>query len=259
MQATMPLTFSWYELMAKDVPAALEFYRKVFGWTTKDSGMPGGIYTLIEAQGQAIGGAMALTPDMTAAGARPGWMGYVSVDDVEAKTAELSAAGGKVIRPMVTIPGVIQFAIVADPHGAVFAMYKGLTEGGAPPTFAPGTVGAVDWRELHAGDGVAAWAFYSKLFGWTKDVGMDMGEMGVYQTWKAGAAPIGGMMTKMKNTPAPFWLYYVCVDGCEAAIARVKANGGTLIHGPMEVPGGSWIANALDPEGAIFAFVSQKK
>ncbi len=259
MPITQPLTFSWYELVTPDVPAALDYYRKVFGWTTKDSGMPGGFYTIIEASGRSIGGALKLTDEMCAAGARPGWMGYIGVDDVAAKTEELVAAGGKVIRPVVEIPGVIRFVIVADPWGAVFVMYRGLVEGQEMPPPPPGTPGFVDWRELHAGDGAGAWEFYSKLFGWTKDMPVDMGPLGVYQTWAAGGPPIGGMMTKMPETPAPFWLYYVCVDGIDAAIARATAGGGKLVHGPSEVPGGSWIANVIDPQGGFFAMVSKTK
>jgi uncharacterized protein len=256
---TKPLKFDWYEYMAPDVPAALDFYRRVVAWQTKDSGMPGGVYTLIQVGEQVTGGALTLTPEMRDAGARPGWLGYISVDDLAVKIDELVAAGGKVIRPMVEIPGVIRFAIVSDPHGAVFAMYKGLVEGEQMPGFAPGTPGAIDWNELHAGDGAGAWEFYSKLFGWTKADAMDMGPMGVYQIWAAGGPPTGGMMTKMPETPAPFWLFYVCVEGIEAAIERVKQGGGTIIHGPMEVPGGSWIANCVDPQGGIFAMVSQTK
>ncbi len=255
-----PLMFSWYELMSKDVPAALAFYREVFGWTTRDSGLPGAGYTQIFVGEQAIGGALALTDEMCAAGAQPTWLGYVSVPDLAAKTEELVAAGGKVLRPMVEIPGVIRFTMVADPHGAVFVMFRGLIEGkdmSAPP---PGTAGGVDWHELHAGDGQAAWAFYSKLFGWQKgELAVDMGALGTYQTWTAGGQPVGGMMTKMAETPAPFWLYYVHVADLDAALERVRKHGGKVVHGPMPVPGGSTIANCLDPQGVIFAMVAPAK
>ena len=60
--------------------------------------------------------------------------------------------------------------------------------------------------------------------------------MGVYQIFATGGAPCGGMMTKMPQTPAPFWLYYFNVDAVEAAMARVKNAGGQIIHGPMQVP-----------------------
>lgn len=255
-----PLTFSWYELMSKDVPAALAFYREVFGWTTRDSGLPGAGYTQIFVGGQAIGGALALTEEMCAAGAQPTWLGYIAVQDLAAKTAELVAAGGKVLRPMVEIPGVIRFTIVADPHGAVFVMFRGLIEGkdlSSPPA---GAAGAVGWNELHAGNGQEAWAFYSKLFGWQKgELAVDMGDLGTYQTWIAGGQPRGGMMTKMASTPAPFWLHYVNVADLDSALDRVRKHGGQVIHGPMQVPDGSTIANCLDPQGVIFAMVMAPK
>ena len=51
----------------------------------------------------------------------------------------------------------------------------------------------------------------------------------------------------------PTWLHYVRVDSTDAAAARVTANGGTVINGPMDVPGGGRIAQCVDPQGAIFA------
>jgi predicted enzyme related to lactoylglutathione lyase len=85
-----------------------------------------------------------------------------------------------------------------------------------------------------------------------------MGPMGVYQTFATSGAPCGGMMTKTPETPAPFWLYYFNVDAVEAAMVRVKDADGQIIHGPTQVPGGSWIAHCLDPQGAIFAMVGPK-
>lgn len=256
MSSPPPCRFAWYELMAPDRPAALEFYCKVFGWTTKDSGMPGGTYTLIQVQGREIGGALTLDAEMRAAGARPGWLGYIAVPDLAAKLAELQSAGGTLIRPAFTIPGVIEFAVVADPHGAVFVLFRGLAEGEVLPTFAPNTPGAVDWHELHAGSEHEAWAFYSRLFGWTSVETMDMGALGVYRMWAAGGPPIGGMMTKMPQSPAPYWQFYVSVESTGAGIERAKAAGATLLHGPEQVPGGSWIANMVDPQGGVFAMVS---
>ena len=129
----------------------------------------------------------------------------------------------------------------------------------SPASAAPGAPGHVGWRELHAGDGPAAFDFYARLFGWTKDEAMDMGPMGVYQLFAAGGQAIGGMMTKTAETPAPYWLYYFNVEAVDAAIARVKAAGGQLLNGPMQVPGGSWIAQCMDPQGAMFAVVGAKQ
>jgi hypothetical protein len=109
---------------------------------------------------------------------------------------------------------------------------------------------------LQAGDGAGAFAFYSGLFGWTKGEAMDMGPQGVYQLFCTGGDPVGGMMTKMPEVPQPFWLYYINVAALDAAVAKVTEGGGKVIMGPMEVPGGSWIVNCTDPQGAYFALVA---
>jgi uncharacterized protein len=57
----------------------------------------------------------------------------------------------------------------------------------------------------------------------------------------------------------PFWGYYFYVDGIDGAAARVKAAGGQVINGPMEVPGGEWVVQGLDPQGAFFALISTKR
>ncbi len=257
MSAARVPAFFWYELMSPDVPASVAFYRRVIGWETAE--MAGGVpYTVLSAQGAGIGGVMALTPEMIAGGARPGWVGYVGVDDVDGTVARITAAGGKVFRPPGDIPGVGRFAVVGDPYGAVFMLLKGSSPEG-PKKLAPETPGGIGWHELHAGDGPGAWKFYSGVFGWTADQAMDMGPMGVYQTFKMDAAPTGGIMTRMPETPGPFWLFYFTVDGLDAAIARATELGGKVIHGPIEVPGGSHIVNMIDPQGVFFAMVAARR
>jgi hypothetical protein len=249
--------FVWYDLMTSDIKAAESFYRRVIGWDAKDSGLADRSYTLLSVGPAMVGGLMPIPEAARANGARPVWTGYIGVDDVDAYAARVKAAGGAVHRAPEDIPGVGRFAVVADPHGAIFNLFKGDSEQEPAPA-APGTPGHVGWHELSAGDGASAFAFYSGLFGWTKAEAMDMGAMGVYQLFATGGAPVGGMMTKMPQTPAPFWLYYFNVDAVEAAMARARNAGGQIIHGPMEVPGGSWIAHGLDPQGAIFAMVGPK-
>lgn len=250
--------FVWYELMTTDAAAASAFYAGVVGWEPKDAGMPMP-YTMLHAGGQPIGGLMALTPDMLQGGARPAWCGYVGVASVDDHVRKLTAAGGSICNPPQDIPGVGRFAVVADPHGAVFMLFQGSEGDSAPPrdTSAPGQVG---WNELHAGQGDEAFAFYAGLFGWTKDQAIDMGPAGTYQLFKTGGAEAaGGIMTKMPEMPVSAWVYYVNVDAIDAAVARVTAGGGTVINGPMEVPGGQWIINGVDPQGAMFALVGPKR
>jgi hypothetical protein len=256
--ANSPSKFVWYELMTTDATAAEAFYSQVIGWKTQDSGMTDMRYTLLSLGETMIAGLMALPVEALAMGARPGWIGYVSTDDVDACAAALRRAGGAVHKEPADIPGVGRFAMVADPQGAVFAIFKG-NSAEQPAQPAPGTAGTIGWHELHAGDGPSAFGFYSSHFGWGKGEPMDMGAMGTYQIFTIDGTPVGGMMTKMPDVPMPCWLYYINVDGIDAAISRVGVHGGHLIHGPQEVPGGSWIANCIDPQGAMFAMVSARR
>ena len=260
--ATPQGAFVWYELMTSDRAAATAFYTQVVDWTAADSGMPGMQYTLVSAGAAQVGGIMAIPEEAREMGAVPGWVGYIAVADVEAAVARITAAGGKNHRPPQDIPGIGRFAVVADPHGAGFIVFRGAPGDEAPPAAPPGTPGHVGWHELHAGNGPAAFDFYAGQFGWEKHEGMDMGPMGVYQMFgPAGSdgASIGGIMTKTAETPHPHWLYYVNVEAIDAAAARVASAGGRVVNGPMEVPGGSWIINGIDPQGALFALVAPKR
>ena len=250
--------FVWYELMTSDDEAAAAFYRQVIGWQTADAGMPGMRYTLLSAGGAVIAGLMTLPQEACDAGARPGWVGYIGVADVDAMATRLQAAGGKLYRPAEDIPGVGRFAVVADPHGASFNLFRGHSDE-QPPQPPIGTPGTVGWHELSAGNLDSAWTFYSGLFGWTQDSDMDMGEMGVYRLFAAGGSPIGGMMDKPPQVPAPSWLYYFNVEAIDAAMSRVRAGGGQVLNGPMEVPGPMWTLQCLDPQGAAFALVAPSR
>ena len=252
-------SFIWYELTTSDPAAAIEFYRAVVGWTARDSGMPDVSYTLFGADGADVAGAMSIPEDAKAAGLPPNWTGYVAVDDVDRRTEEVARAGGRVHVQPQDIPGVGRFSIVSDPQGAMLALMTPLPrEGGGAPASrsAPGHGG---WHELMAADWPAAFAFYAKLFGWTKAEAIDMGPMGTYQLFAKDGESIGGMMTKPAEVEAPpAWLFYFNVAGIDAAKARIEAGGGAVVNGPMEVPGGAWIVQGRDPQGAMFALVGPK-
>ena len=127
------------------------------------------------------------------------------------------------------------------------------------PELAQNANGNVGWHELMAGDLSVEFPFYQKMFGWGKDQTMDMGEMGVYQLFTHDGAQIGGMMTKTPEIPAPYWGYYFNVDALDAAVERATSRGAKIIMGPMEVPGGAWVINGVDPQGAHFSLVSMKR
>jgi predicted enzyme related to lactoylglutathione lyase len=145
--------------------------------------------------------------------------------------------------------------VVADPQGAAFMLLKGFSDQPLPNP-APGTPGHTGWHELHTTEPEAALAFYSQLFGWKKTDTIDMGPMGLYRLFATAEATVGGVMQKTPETPAPFWLYYINVEAIDSALQRVKEEAGEVLFGPQQVPGGSWIAQCLDPQGAMFALVA---
>jgi predicted enzyme related to lactoylglutathione lyase len=247
--------FVWYELMTSDPAAAGRFYESVVGWTSKDAGMGGEMpYTLLLAGAAQVGGVMGFPPEIAGSGMPPQWSGYIAVEDVDAMAARVLGAGGKVLRPAGDIPGVGRFAVMADPQGASFILFKG--QGEPPAPLAAGTPGTVGWHELSTLTMPKAFEFYAALFGWTKGEAMDMGPMGTYQLFEIDGVPCGGMMNKPEQQPAPAWLYYFNVPEIHAAVDRIKAGGGQVVHGPAQVPGGSWIVNAVDPQGGMFAVVA---
>jgi predicted enzyme related to lactoylglutathione lyase len=215
-------------------------------------------YTLLQAQGVDVGGLMALPAELGAMGVPPCWTGYVGVDDVDAYASRITATGGQVVRAPEDIPGVGRFAVVNDPYGAAFILFKD-SSGHTPTPKVPETPGHIGWHELHAGDGVGAFAFYSNLFDWTLAEAMDMGPLGVYQMFAIDGVPVGGMMTKMADVPQPFWLYYINVAALDTATAQVTEGGGKVVLEPRQVPGGSWITNCTDPQGALFALVAPQR
>jgi uncharacterized protein len=245
--------FIWYELATTDVAAAKAFYTEVVGWGTRDASKPGIPYTLFTAGEASVSGLMDLPQDARKMGARPTWIGYVAVTDVDAAVDRVKQLGGAVHVAPVDILNKSRFSIVADPQMAALALFKWLEPGNEQPVELRKR-GGVGWHELLAADWEAAWAFYSELFGWQK-AETDKGAMGTYQLFSAGGQTIGGMFTKPSTVQVPFWLYYFNVGDINAAAKRVEAGGGEILIAPIEVPGGNWMMQCIDPQGAIFALL----
>jgi predicted enzyme related to lactoylglutathione lyase len=248
----MASEFHWYELRTSDPKAATAFYTKVIGWGTMDAGSAEHPYTVMTTDKGGVAGIGVMPPVPTA---KPGWIGYVAVDDVDAYADKLAKAGGVVHTQPADIPGILRFADVADSQGTDFVIYHGFAAEG-PPTGGAKDPGYAGWRELVATEAVAAFDFYSGLFGWTKTDAFNMGPIGIYQLFSAGAENIGGMMTQPDKGEPPHWNYYFRVDAVGAAIERLKAAGGTVINGPHPVPSGDFVVQARDPQGLNFHLMS---
>ena len=250
--------FVWYEYMGDNLAGAVDFYAHVVGWTVKDNDMGAYEYKIGSVGEYPVVGLMQIPADAKAMGALACWTDYIWVPDVDAASAKLTADGGRILRPGTDIPGVGRFAVVADPQGATFMFFRN-AGGNPPPRPAPSTPGLVGWHELAANDGAAALKFYGDTFGWTKDSEFDMGQMGPYHLFSTGHGEYGGIFTKSPEMPGPFWLYYFNVEAIDAGVDRLTAKGGKVVNGPMEVPGGQWIVQAADNQGAFFALVAPKR
>ncbi|MGB6351056.1 MAG: VOC family protein [Pseudolabrys sp.] len=248
--------FTWYELITTDMEAAKAFYTKVMGWGVLDASIPGRAYTLFTIGRVPVSGMMDLPGEARKMGGKPSWIGYVGVDNVDGAADQIKRLGGVVHVPPTDVSNISRFSIFADPQTARLALFKWQKPGQDQPAELD-ALGRVGWHELLADDWEQALAFYEELFGWQK-ADADIGEMGTYQLFSVGGQTIGGMLTKPPMIPFPFWLYYFNIGDIDAAVQRVKTGGGQILDGPLELPGGSWIVQCTDPQGAIFALEGKR-
>jgi uncharacterized protein len=246
-----PGTPSWVDLGTPDMEASIDFYAALFGWDVpkpENAEQTGG-YRRAMKNGKPVAGMMPLMQE----GQPPAWTTYVSVADADATAAAVREAGGNVMAEPMDVMDLGRMAIFADPTGAVFGIWQ-------PGSFiGAGLVnehGAFSWNELGTRDTAAAKAFYGAVFGWDA-ADNDMGEMGTYTEWKRGEGSAGGMMDVSGRLPdevPAHWLTYFAVDDADAATETVKAKGGSVSFGPIDIPVGRF-AIVQDPHGAAFAVI----
>ncbi|HVJ71320.1 MAG TPA: VOC family protein [Sphingomicrobium sp.] len=257
--------FIWYELMTTEVTAAGAFYSEVVkGWSFGER-VPADVdYRMIQrSDGGNAGGVLGLNGEMIAGGARPVWLGYLHARDVDASFAAIKAAGGQTMREPWDQPGVGRLAMVTDPQGAPFYLMDPI-----PPENDPNAVSDVfsvekpehvRWNELSTSDPDSAVDFYSRNFGWTQEGAMDMGDYGEYRFVQKGGVGIGAIMARMPDMPVTLWTFYIGVDDIDRAAKAITDNGGSILNGPMEIPGGEFALNGMDPQGASFGLVGPRK
>jgi hypothetical protein len=121
--------------------------------------------------------------------------------------------------------------------------------------------GTFCWPELGTTDPKAAIEFYRELFEWGVNE-LPLPDGSAYSMIKKGSEDAGAMYQLMddmvKQGVPPHWMSYVAVDSVDATLEKVKANGGTVVMGPMDVkPDGRLLIGRMavvqDPEGATFS------
>jgi predicted enzyme related to lactoylglutathione lyase len=242
--------FSWYDLMTPDSAAAKKFYPPVTGWGTEEWDKAD--YSMWTAGGVPFGGMNPISPEQSAQGIQPHWLAYVTVDDIGRAAEKVKSLGGRVMHEE-EIPDVGRFAIIQDPQGAMLAIIKSATP--SPGWDGTPSLGKFSWHELMTTDYRAAFDFYRQLFGWEKTGEFDMGPAGMYVTYGMKGKPFGGIYNREREraNASPNWLFYANVKDVDKAAAAVKKVGGTIVVGPMDVPGGDRVAVGIDAQGAPFA------
>jgi uncharacterized protein len=248
--------FVWYELTTPDVDAARRFYPSFTGWGTQQFDKD---YTMWTTGGAPFAGIFKLGPEMRQQGVPPNWMPYIESDNVDDTARLATSLGGKVRHGPADIPNVGRFAVIQDPQGAVFGVYKSIR----PSQGWDGTpvLGRFSWHELMTTDYQKAFDFYRRLFNWEKTgEPMDMGGGNQYFMYGKANKMYGGMFNRMPDMASmpPFWMIYIHVKDVDKAVDTARKNGGTLHRGPMEIPGGN-IAILGDPQGAAFALHDMKQ
>ena len=254
MAEASPGNFVWYDLLTSNPAAAIPFYEHVVGWTSQPFEND---YTMFAGAEGPLAGTTKLPEEAAKMGAPPHWTSNVMVADVDATVVEVRKLGGRVFMEPKDYPTVGRLAVIADPQGAPINVYKPKGPMKLRDSSKPG---AFIWHELLTTDHVAAFAFYSKLFGWQQRSEFDMGPMGKYLIYGDASQDFGGMFTRGQNMPqAPLWFYYIQTTNLDAAVERAKSKDARLLNGPMDVPSGARIAQLSDPQGAIFALHEAKK
>lgn len=246
-----PGTPCWVDLATPDLDAAESFYRELFGWEIPElsnSAEMGG-YRRAKLGGRDVAGAMPLMQE----GQPPAWSTYVSVDNADAISRAIQENGGTMIAEPMAVASYGRLAVFTDPEGAFFGIWEPADFAGAELVNEPG---AFSWNELETRDPDAAKRFYGAVFGWEFEAGEDMEEM-VYYVATVDGERVAGMADvkgKMADEIPAHWMTYFSVEDAEGAVEKVKAGGGTVHFGPIDIPVGRF-AMATDPWGAAFAVI----
>ncbi|MFE5486127.1 VOC family protein [Streptomyces sp. NPDC056527] len=249
----------WIDLGAPDVPAAAAFYGAVLGWDYESMGegedMEGGMF---RKDGKIVAGLGKLTEK----GARSAWMIYYDVADADATTQAVEQAGGTVRVAPRDLDEWGRMAQYNDPLGGQFAVWQPGSNTGAELMDEPGSL---SWTELYTTDAAAAKEFYGGVFGWQFGDMELPGGGGTYSLITPAGLPEERMHGGLMEMPAenlaladgrPYWHPVFNVTDCDAAVARVTENGGTVQMGPDDAEGVGRLAVCVDPAGADFVVLT---
>jgi predicted enzyme related to lactoylglutathione lyase len=244
--ATVRGRFVWHELYTPNRTGSQEFYGQVAGWKVQAWDQDPE-YQMFAAETGPLGAAI------EERSGTPHWLTYIGTTDVDATADAAVRAGGRVQMAPTSLPNGGRYAVLVDPQGATFGVHASAT---APQPETAAKPGEFSWHELASNVAPnAAFGFYAALFDWDLMSEFDMGPtMGTYLIFGRNGRQLGGMFDQSKQgRSGAYWLGYIRVTDLEDCVERSKAARGSVLVGPMDVPGGDRIAQLMDPYGAFFA------
>lgn len=240
--------FWWVDLNTTSLADAQPFYAGLFNWTFAETKIGDITYVTARRDGCDVAGVVELTDEMRQAGVPAHFLSYVLVDDVQATVTRARTLGGRIVQePFEVGDGIGWMATIADPTGAVLAVWQAGEREGASLVNVPG---ALSWIELRTRDLESAREFYCELFGWTASreqfPGME------YWTFSVDGTPHCGMLAYGPDTAAEVpaqWNVVIGVDDADRAVEHVNSCGGRVLFGPFDTQFGR-TAQIVDPLGA---------
>jgi predicted enzyme related to lactoylglutathione lyase len=245
----------WADLSTPDLKGALGFYGPLLGWTFDEPVAEMGHYTMARKHGKMVAGLAPIHPDMPGSDMPPAWSVYMWSNNVDDTAARIGDAGGKLLMPVMEIPGSGRMLFAFDSTGAGFGAWEPGNHRGAELHAEPG---AICWAEVNSRDGAATDMFYKRVFGYAAQTQIGDGGGFDYTVWKNGGEDLCGRLQmnspEWPETIPAHWMLYFATDDIDTAVARIPELGGKVCHGPFDSPYGR-IAVVNDPFGATFSLL----
>jgi predicted enzyme related to lactoylglutathione lyase len=264
----------WIDTNQPDVPAAVDFYSKLFGWKCEDQMPPGSDshYFVATIDGFTVAG-IGGPAEAGAAGAPPAWNTYVAVDDVDQSTARARTAGGTVLSEPFDVMDAGRMSVIADLGGAPLRLWEAKATIGSQLV---NEFGTWNFSDLNTRDPKAASRFYGALFGWEVEVlegsaftifrlpgygdFLEKRDPELRKRLEEGGGPDGfadavAMLATMgadvaAETPE-HWSVTFAVDDADATAKKAERLGGTVVVPPFDVAPVRMTV-ITDPQGATF-------